>query len=188
MPMAGMLLGGSLYAALRKVLFQLTGPGLNGQVILSISKHSHHTCLACADANAQLRQPPVVEESIASGNLDPLSSAKTLLGFCDAGRPYHQDWVCQVHTFEKPWFTSAEGAMACALCIIPFFWLRRRRRVCVILELCSETLLPWPNPAGGRSEQPAPQNLPDTSESSSATTTGTTVCRPVHQAACCTGN
>ena len=29
--MAGMLLGGSLYAALRKVLFQLTGPGLNGQ-------------------------------------------------------------------------------------------------------------------------------------------------------------
>ena len=36
-------------------------------------------------------------------------------------------WVAQVHTFEKPWFTSAEGAMACALCIIPFFWLRRRR-------------------------------------------------------------
>ena len=29
---AGMLLGGSLYAALRKVLFQLTGPGLHGQV------------------------------------------------------------------------------------------------------------------------------------------------------------
>ena len=29
---AGMLVGGSLYAALRKVLFQLTGPGLHGQV------------------------------------------------------------------------------------------------------------------------------------------------------------
>lgn len=29
---AGMLLGGSLYAALRKVLFQLTGPGLHSQV------------------------------------------------------------------------------------------------------------------------------------------------------------
>jgi len=29
---AGMLVGGSLYAALRKVLFQLTGPGLHSQV------------------------------------------------------------------------------------------------------------------------------------------------------------
>ena len=35
--------------------------------------------------------------------------------------------LLQVHTFEKPWFTSAEGAMGCALCIIPFFWLRKRR-------------------------------------------------------------
>ena len=35
--MTGMLVGGSLYAALRKVLFQLTGPGLNGQVMMPLS-------------------------------------------------------------------------------------------------------------------------------------------------------
>ena len=105
---------GSVYQAMRKVLFQLESPGLMLQV-----RHPRN-----------LRPPssPVPQASYTSRSLTLRANGRSGAEHAHMRR-CSPLYALQVHHFRKPWFVSLQGAVGCMLCFIPFWMevLKHRR-------------------------------------------------------------